>query len=181
MISAIEMRFTVLPGALSADDQHKLAVEMATSRFMTEASNKGEMLPCFCAYCPNGVPGRSADPTMVFLVAPWGDEDEKLVILGTLRSAFADLGVSRYSFWSEAWFATLDAQQFRAMKTPVRLRDDRQEMLFVLTIDRDRPDILTGDFLIERPWDGGLPSLTPIDRSDFGGHSGLLVSLLGER
>lgn len=78
------------------------------------------------------------DDSCAVLMTPWGDEREKVAILGRLREFFRDHDIRRYGHLSEVWTRSFSPEEMRDRNDRmVSSYDDREEKLFMLVVDED--------------------------------------------
>jgi hypothetical protein len=131
-------------------------------------ATQGSLMPMFH--------GMTADDKGIVLMTPWGDEDEKAILVERVRQIFAEHKVVRYAMLSEVWIAT---HQGPGMPTVMpRDRPDREEAVTLLVIEPPKKPVMARRKIV-RPWDGSKPHLAPLEMCDeYGKLEGRMVELL---
>lgn len=137
-----------------------------------------------------GIDGSEVRQTMMLMKAgepaailpcTWGSDEERLIMLRSLRAVVALAQPDLYAFWCEAWVAQY-ANEEAAAKRPPRTKDDPNSFEVVATyvVERGhRPVHRTQR--IERGYDGVVTKLVPEGiEKDPESIGGPLVSLYDE-
>jgi hypothetical protein len=107
---------------------------------------------------------------------PWDDEQEKYMYIGVMRVILRERMIDAYSFVTEAWMAKINPRtQQDLMNIPPRERSDREDILMILSRNRDGESYATRyhvDYTAE-----GTVILGPADhlKGDF--HKGLIGNM----
>lgn len=110
----------------TVDELHAMAFDHAQYLLIECPQPERQITPTWWIQLNDG-PGE-------MLITPWDGEDEKMVIVGTIRQRLKDPRVLSYAFVSEVWVATEKLGERRKL-TPMQ-RPDRQEKLMVHAFDR---------------------------------------------
>jgi len=122
---------------------------------------------------------HTANNEIIMTVTPWGNENEKQIILTLVRQMFKTKSVDFYVQISEVWTRAFDSSELKSRDPhrQVNSYDDKTESMLVLGCDFEgckmasmRP--------IERPYDGSPPRLGVNDEVKPGTFSGRMAELL---
>jgi hypothetical protein len=86
-----------------------------------------EMMPTWHIQTPEGEPDLIA-------ATPWGGDKEKQILVFAIRQLLRDKKAESYSFMSEAWSATEDANHPNPLMP--RDREDKREVVIINAYDR---------------------------------------------
>jgi hypothetical protein len=112
----------------------------------------------------------------VLIATPWSSDDEKDVVVKTLRKMFAANQVKRYAFIVEAWVARVSSEREVHDGPRPSEHPDRREVLMISAEDRSGETIM-GHYYILRP-ERGPPKLSPLEVMPYDQMSGRMMGLL---
>ena len=135
-------------------------------------NNKDELMTQFIA--------ETRDGSLQFYSTPWGNEEEKVIVLDLLRKKFAEEGVVRYVLTSEVWrvrYAADDAR-LKDEDRPMPSQDpQRESALMVIGVDPAAGEVLHyGASIIEGDDGRSLGERQTEQRGQMGGR---MINLLG--
>ena len=171
----VQLQCMKLGYGYSLQSQHERAVAMARDAFMIASRHGEQLIPIFMPYFEQGLEGIEG-PVIGLFPTPWEDPDDKQEWLACVHGLFVNTRPQRYSFWAEVWMARYDGKG--PITVEPRNREDRQEFLFIVTVQKDSEPMIT-NLRIERDWESGSaelindPVLDGVDKLD-----GQLLTLL---
>jgi hypothetical protein len=116
-----------------------------------------EMVPTWHIQTPKGEPD-------IIAATPWGDDDDKAMVVSLMRFMLKEKKAESYSFMSEAWVATEDVNHPTGLMP--RDREDRREVVIINAYDRlgmgtmrvyeikRGPDGIVTELVMDPPLDG---------------------------
>jgi hypothetical protein len=153
---------------MSVDELLDGALDYA--RFTLVGANKDtELFPVFFVQYANGQPN-----TMV--TAPWGGEDEKVMVIHAMRAMLKRTNAHSYWFVSEAWMAYEDTRHSTGLMPSQR--EDKREVVITNAYDRHGGKMRMYD--IQRGPDGAITDLVADPHNDETSFSGRLANLLAD-
>jgi hypothetical protein len=74
---------------------------------------------------------------------PWNNDFEKQIYIAAMRMLIAERKIEAYSFFTEAWLATVGKHQKELEGIPPSERSDRKDILMVISRHRDGDHCMT--------------------------------------
>lgn len=142
----------------------------------------------FMKVCFKALPAKSELDWLLFAVFAdhveifrprWRGPDEKTATMQALAAMFEDDKPLRYSIISETWMAQSNEND-PLMDIEPHKREDRQDGILILTVERDGP-ILATAYVVEHDWKTGKRSLSGPDSMTPDSIGGRMTELMGDR
>jgi hypothetical protein len=148
-----------------------------------------------CEYAEEMFARRGACPFMWIILSgdhwawietPWEDDREKRLHTYLIAELLQEFDAHAYTFISEAWVAVSPPGPDGKMPENVvppseRPKNERDDVLFVLTQERDKPSVMSRYLVTMRPPGLGLNYLGPRQDEGHNMDGGMLVDLFHKR